>query len=86
MYDAARRLRSKDKQITVKRTDVSVDLNALLGQIQDGGIVVIYRCPQCSGKLKIDKSSNIQTIGKCEYCNTEIESMELADFLNTALS
>lgn len=47
MYDKARELREKDRQIIVKKTDVSVNLNALLQQVKDGGIVAIFRCPHC---------------------------------------
>jgi len=84
MYDEARALREKDKQVVVK--NVSVDLNALLQQVKDGGIVAVYRCPHCGGKLRVGKDSQIEKLKVCEHCGSEIKTMDLADFLRTALS
>jgi DNA-directed RNA polymerase subunit RPC12/RpoP len=86
MYDKARELREKQKQVTVKRVDISVNLNELLQQVKDGGIVVVYRCPRCGGKLKIGKDTSMESLKVCEYCGSEIEVMEIADFLKTAVS
>jgi DNA-directed RNA polymerase subunit RPC12/RpoP len=86
MYDKARVLRERDKQVTIKSTNVSLDLNQLLQQVKDGGIVAVYRCPHCGGKLKVDKNVDITKLKICEHCGSEIESMDLADFLKTALS
>jgi DNA-directed RNA polymerase subunit RPC12/RpoP len=86
MYDEARDLREKDRQIIVKKTEVSVDLNALLQQVKDGGIVAVYRCPHCGGKLKVGKDSQLEKLKVCEHCGSEIKTMDLADFLRTVLS
>lgn len=86
MYDKARELRERDKQVVVKSTNVSLDLNRLLQQVKDGGIVAVYRCPHCGGKLKVDKNVDIAKLRVCEHCGSEIESVDLADFLKTALS
>jgi len=86
MYDKARELRERDKQVVVKSTNVSLNLNQLLQQVKDGGIVAVYRCPHCGGKLKVDKNVDIAKLKVCEHCGSEIESMDLADFLKTALS
>jgi len=86
MFEEAGKARAEDKHITVKRTEVSVDLNSLLKQIGDGGIVVVYRCPHCGGKLKVGKGTNFESLKTCEHCGSEIKAMELADFLKTALS
>lgn len=80
----ARQLRAKEKQVMVKQ--VVVDLNKLIQQVRDGGIVVVYRCPHCGGKLKIGKRTSVKSLKICEHCGSEIEAMELADFLRTALS
>jgi DNA-directed RNA polymerase subunit RPC12/RpoP len=48
--------------------------------------VAVYRCPHCGGKLKIDKDARMDKLRVCEYCGSEIETMDLADFLRTALS
>jgi hypothetical protein len=86
MYEEAGKVRAKDKEFVVKKTDISLDLNALLQQVKDGGIVAIYRCPHCNGKLKIGNNSTLKSIKTCEHCGSEIEAVDLADFLKTALS
>ena len=86
MYDKSRELREKERHITVKNTNVSVNLNTLLQQVKDGGIVAIFRCPHCGGKLKINRETTMDSLKICEHCNSEIQTMELADFLKTALS
>lgn len=86
MLEKAGKARDKDRQIPIKRTEVSVDVNSLLKQIKDGRIVVVYRCPHCGGKLKVGKKTNVESLKVCEHCGSEIETMEIADFLRTALS
>ena len=86
MYDKARELRERDRHIFVKKTDVSINLNSLLQQVKDGGIVAIFRCPHCGGKLKISEKTTLNSLSKCEHCGSEIESMDLADFFKTVLS
>jgi uncharacterized protein with PIN domain len=76
----------KDKQVIVKRTDVSVNLNELIKQIREGGIVAMYRCPHCNGTLKINNKTPLESLKTCEHCGSKIETVDLADFLRTALS
>ena len=86
MYDKARELRHQDKHIIVKNTNVSVDLNSLLQQVKDGGIVAVFRCPFCGGKLKVNQSTSLDSLKKCEHCSSDIKAMDLADFLKTSLT
>lgn len=86
LYDKARELREKDRHIIIKKTDVSVNINALLQQVKDNGLVTIYRCPNCGGKLKIDKNVSMDRLKVCEHCGSQIETTDLVDFLKTALS
>ncbi len=86
MYDEAGIARAKDKQVTIKKTEVSVDLGSLLKQIQNGGTVVIYRCPHCKAPIKIGKSTDAKSLRICEHCKSEIEIMDIANLLRTALS
>lgn len=86
MYDKARELRERDRHIMVKKTDVAINLNALLQQVKDGGIVAIFRCPHCGGKLKVGDKTTLNSLKNCEHCGSEIESMDLAEFLKTVLS
>ena len=46
------------KEVIIKR----VDLNELLRQVKDGGIVAIYRCPHCGGKLKVGKDTTVERL------------------------
>lgn len=85
-YVEAGRVRARGREIIVKKTEVTVDLNSLLKQLAEGGIVAVYRCPNCGGKLKLSKDSTIDKLRTCEHCGTEIQAMDLADFLKTALS
>jgi len=64
----------------------TLDLNELIRQVGEGGIVVVYRCPNCGAKLKISKDTNVETLKVCEHCGSEIETVDLADSLRTALS
>jgi uncharacterized protein (DUF983 family) len=86
MYDKARELRERDRQIVVKKTDISINLNSLLQQVKEGGIVAVFRCPHCGGKLKIESKTTLNSLKTCEHCGSEIESMDLAEFLKTVLS
>jgi hypothetical protein len=86
LYDKARLLRQNDKQVIVKHTDVSINLNELLRQVKEGGIVAIYRCPHCNGTLKVNDKTSLKSLKTCEHCGSEIETVDLADFLKTAIS
>lgn len=86
LYEKARALREKEKQVTIRKIDVSVDLNEMIRQVRESGIVVVYRCPHCGGKLKIGGDTSVSSLKTCEHCGSEIETVDLADFLKTALS
>jgi len=40
----------------------------------------------CSTPLKISKDTRIESLKVCEHCGSEIEAVDVADFLRTALS
>jgi len=82
--DKARQAREKSKIVKVRET--VVDINKLLEQVRDGGIVAVYRCPHCGGKVKVGKDTSVESLKVCEHCGSEIEAMELADFIRAALS
>lgn len=86
MYNKAKELREINRQVLVKSTNVSVNINTLLQQLKDGGIVAVYRCPFCGGKLKINKETTADTVRHCEHCGSEISTMDIEDFLKTALT
>jgi hypothetical protein len=86
LYEEAGKVRASNKEISIKKTEVKLDLNNLLRQISDGGIVAIYRCPNCGGKLKIGKDTKPSSLRTCEHCQSEMSTMDISDFLKTALS
>ena len=86
MYAEAGKARAKSSEIKIRRTEVSVDLNSLLGELKEGGIIAVYRCPHCGGKLKVSKESELESLRSCEHCGSEIEAVDLADFLRSVLS
>jgi len=85
-YVEAGKMRARGREVVVRQTSISIDLNVLLKQIAEQGIVAVYRCPHCGGKLKIGKATSEASLRVCEHCGSEIETMDLADFLKTALS
>lgn len=86
LYEEAGRVRAKGNEVVIKKTDLSLDLNALLQQIKDGGIVAVCRCPHCGAVLKIGSKTDYGSLRKCEHCGNEIEAMDLTELLKSALS
>jgi hypothetical protein len=86
MYEEAGKVRAKGDVVIVKTTGVTVDLNKLLQQVKDGGLVVIYRCPHCNGNIKIGKETGTESLQFCAYCGMRIEMLDLMEFLRSALS
>lgn len=84
--EEAGKIRARGRKIVVKNTNVNVDLNTLLKQFAEGGIVAVYRCPHCGGKLKIGKETKASSLRTCDHCGSEMATMDVADFLRTALS
>lgn len=85
MCKEAGNVRARSNEIRIKKTEVSVDLNSLLAQLKEGGIVVVYSCPHCGGKLRVSKDTNIESLKHCEHCDADIETIDLIDFLRTTI-
>ncbi|MEJ2272204.1 MAG: hypothetical protein P8X91_06965, partial [Candidatus Bathyarchaeota archaeon] len=86
MYNEAGNARIKNNQLSIKNTEIKVDLNKLLNQIKDDRLVIVYRCPHCGAPLKVNKESNAESISICNHCNTKIKTIDVVDFLKAALS
>jgi DNA-directed RNA polymerase subunit RPC12/RpoP len=86
MFEEAGNARAKARTTNVKVMNIQVDVSALLRQVRDEGIVAIYKCPRCGGNLKIGKTTTSENLRICDHCGSEIDTMELADFLKTLLS
>lgn len=76
------------KTPTIKQEIIikNIDVNDLLRQLRQEGIVAVYRCPHCGGNLKVERETSLEQLKVCPYCNLEIETIKLAEFLKTALS
>jgi len=80
-YNPESKLPSVKQEILLKK----VDLNELLKQISQEGLVVIYRCPHCNANIKISKDSTLGKLRTCEHCGSEIRILDLEDLLRTTL-
>jgi rRNA maturation protein Nop10 len=84
-YDKARELRDKARGAAPKKM-VSLDINALIQQIKDGGLVIAYRCPHCGSSIQIRGDMELESLQFCNFCGSKIEAISLAQFLKSALS
>jgi hypothetical protein len=84
MIDAAGAVRRKGKAQVV--TNISVDLNQLLEKLRNGGLVTVYKCPNCGGNIKISGTTSSQKLSKCEYCGTVLQTDDLVNFIKDILS
>ena len=84
MIDAAGAVRKKGKAQVV--TNISVDLNELLDKLRSGGLVSVYKCPNCGGNIKISGTTSSQKLSKCEYCGTVLQTDDLVNFIRDILS
>jgi hypothetical protein len=86
-YDEAKRLRDfvRSKQVVVKHTNISMNINDLLKQIRDSSLVAAYRCPQCNSTLKIDNQTKADSLRTCEYCGAKLRAFDIEEFLKAVL-
>jgi len=80
-YDKARELKDRERNSQVKITSVDIDINELIKQLKESGIVFDYHCSKCGANLKINGNAT----GQCEYCDSKIDTMNLSDLLRKAL-
>lgn len=84
MIEAAGSVRKKGKAQVV--TNISVDLNQLLEKLKSGGLVSVYKCPNCGGSIKISGTTSTQKLSKCEYCGTVLQTDDLVNFIRDILT
>ena len=77
-------MRKKDKVQIVK--NISIDLNQLLDKLKTGGLMTVYKCPNCSANIKISGTTSVQKLSKCEYCGTILQTDDLVKFIQDILS
>jgi DNA-directed RNA polymerase subunit RPC12/RpoP len=81
--EEAGRIREQRQHITVKH--VTVNINELLERLRSGGLVSVYKCPNCGGGIKISGTSSMDRLSKCEYCGTVLKTDDLVQFLQDIL-
>jgi hypothetical protein len=84
MIEEAGKARRQGKSQYV--TNISVDLNQLLEKLKSGGLVSVYKCPNCGGSIKISGTTSTQKLSKCEYCGTVLQTDDLVNFIRDILS
>ena len=86
MYEDAGRVRRKAKSNVQEIRHTTVDLNAMLTQVKAGGLVSVYKCPNCGGSIKISGTTSIDRLSKCEYCGTVLQTDDLVKFIQDILT
>jgi len=84
MFSDAGRARKKGSTQIVK--NISVDLNQLIDRLKSGGLVSVYKCPNCGGSIKISGTTSSDKLSKCEYCNTVLRTDDIVDFIQSILN
>ena len=87
MWDDAGRVRKtiremekKDRETVTKH--IHINANDLLDKIKREGLAIPYKCPNCSGTLKIDGKIKATT---CPYCDTDLDLETLNDLVKALL-
>jgi DNA-directed RNA polymerase subunit RPC12/RpoP len=81
--DKAKALRERHRTSTVKQ--VQVNLNSLLEQIRQGGLVVPYKCPNCRAGITISKDTSLDRLTNCPYCGSTLVVSDIERFLSSIL-
>jgi len=81
--DKARALRERHRTSTVKQ--VQVNLNSLLEQIRQGGLVVPYKCPNCRAGISMNKDTSFDRLTHCPYCGSALVVSDIERFLSSIL-
>ena len=87
MWKDAGRVRRIKREIEMEKKEIitkhiHLNANELFDQIKIEGLSVPYKCPNCSGVLKIT-GHKIET---CPYCNSNLDLDTLSSLVKTMLS
>jgi DNA-directed RNA polymerase subunit RPC12/RpoP len=85
MYEDAGRVRRKAKSNVQEIRHTTVDLNTMLTQVKAGGLVSVYKCPNCGGSIKISGATSVDRLTKCEYCGTVLQTDDVVKFIQDIL-
>jgi DNA-directed RNA polymerase subunit RPC12/RpoP len=84
MWSEAGIVRKKGNVQVVRH--LNVDVNELLEKLKSGGLVTVYKCPNCGGSIKISGTTSADKLSKCEYCGTVLRTDDLVNFIKDILS
>jgi hypothetical protein len=84
-YSEAKRFRSMSKPKESSGTQVTVDLNRLIDQLQSGKLAIPYSCPGCGASIGIDQSSTVDGLKVCQYCESTLNTDAIIRLLEKAL-
>ena len=73
------------RRLAMTSRTVSVDLNALIRQLREGGVTSAYACPRCGASMKISGDTSADALGFCDYRGTAFQVQDLATFLRTVI-
>lgn len=77
MWKEAGDLRNRGRQQYV--TQVHVNVNDLLEQMQRMGLSATYTCPTCRSPLSITGATRQDALTKCAYCGSMIRQTDIVD-------
>jgi len=83
MFEAAGAARKKVKAQVV--TNITLDINQLLDKLKSGGLVTVYKCPNCGASIKISGETSTTQLSKCEFCGTVLRTDDLLKFIQDIL-
>jgi DNA-directed RNA polymerase subunit RPC12/RpoP len=73
LLDKAGELRDRARGLQINVN--SINVNELIRQLKESGLAVAYHCPNCSAPLNIDGEIKPESITKCNYCGSKIDSL-----------
>jgi hypothetical protein len=66
-------------------TNITIDINQLLEKMKSGGMVSVYKCPNCGASIKISGETTTTQLSKCEFCGTVLRTDDLVRFIQDIL-
>jgi len=83
-HERAGKVRERAKVQTIKH--INVDINSLLNQMRAGGLVSVYKCPNCGASIKISGDTSTSKLSRCEFCGTTLQIDDIAKFIQNILT
>jgi len=83
LFEEAGAARKKANRQVV--TNITIDINQLLEKLKSGGLVSVYKCPNCGASIKISGETSTTQLSKCEFCGTVLRTDDLIKFIQDIL-